>query len=65
MIKHLRKLNTVMFGKPTAQAYALNELAEAQRHLLVHQTAAEYNTHMAAFYSGVINRLTEYTKGQQ
>jgi len=62
MKKILRDLYTAMLGKPTAQAYALNELAEAQRQLLVHQTAAEYNTSMVAFYETNVARLTAYTE---
>ena len=62
MINHLRKLYNAMFGKPTAQAFAVNELAEAKRQLLVHQTTAEYHIHMVWFYETNIARLTAYTE---
>lgn len=63
MMNYLRNLYNTMFGSPTAQTYATHELAEAQRKLLVHQTASEYHSHMVTFYEVNVARLTAYTEG--
>ena len=61
----LRNLYNAMFGKPTALAYATHELAEAERQLLVHQTASEYHTHMVKFYQANVARLAAYTESPE
>lgn len=49
-----------MFREPSADSIAVRELEEAKRHLLQQQAAAEYAAKMVEYYSGLVNRLTEY-----
>lgn len=65
MMNILRKLYNSMFGQQTAHDYALDELAEAERQFLKHTSAAEYSTHVAAYYGGVMARLTTYIKSKK
>lgn len=46
-----------LYKKPSADTIAKEELEDAQRSLLIHQSAAEYNSQMAEYFQGVITRL--------
>jgi hypothetical protein len=53
-------LNT--FKKPNAKQLAQQELEEAQRQFLKHETAAAYNAKVAEYYSETVLRLNTYIK---
>lgn len=46
--------------KPTAKQMAINELAEAQRQILLHQAASKYYSKMTEYYQDTITRLTAH-----
>jgi hypothetical protein len=48
------------FEKPRAIALAMQELDEAERQLLVHQSATEYHNQLAAYYRNKVKRLRIY-----
>ena len=54
-----------MFITPTAIEMAIEELKEAQRTMLAHQTAEEYNRAMVQFDMERISRLENYINFQQ
>lgn len=51
---------TSLFRKPSALAIAAQDLEEAKRHFLRSVAAAEYHAFQAAYYQGVVERLTDY-----
>lgn len=55
----LELLNRFM-KKPTAKQMAMNDLAEAQRQILVHQAASKYHSKMTEYYQDTIIRLTAH-----
>lgn len=59
-MKNLFSLIKSTTSKPTARSMAEREFAEAKRQLLQHQSAAEYHTHMTAYYEQKILRLKAY-----
>lgn len=46
--------------KPSAKEMAINDLAEAQRQILVHQASSKYHTKMTEYYQDTITRLTAH-----
>lgn len=54
-----------MFGKPPAYKIAQKQLDDARRLLLEHQSAAEYHTHMSAYYTEAIVRLEKFLGPQE
>lgn len=48
------------FRKPSVKVLAQQELEDAQRQLLVAQSAYEYARTMAAYHEARIKRLTQY-----
>ena len=48
------------FKKPPATLVAMDNLEEARRQYLAHQSSAEYHTKLAEYYQVVIKRLEQY-----
>lgn len=62
----MQSLKTVMgsiFKKPTVNVVALHDLKDAEHFLLKEQAAAEYHAKMTEYYSGVVTRLSAFTRG--
>ena len=59
---NIRKGFSKILGNPTARVIATQELADAQRYLLLNQSKAEYYTQMNVFYRNTITRLEKYLK---
>ena len=51
-----------VFRTPTAEAMAVQELAEAKRGLLQAQSAQEYAAALIQYNSDRVSRLTQYIK---
>ena len=51
-----------VFKTPSALIIASRELEEAKRNLVATQATAEHAAKMVEFYSGVVNRLSNYIK---
>ena len=49
-----------LFRKPSALAIAATDLEEAKRHFLKSVSSAEFHAFQAAYYQGVVERLTDY-----
>jgi hypothetical protein len=49
-----------LFKKPPATLVAMDNLEEARRQFLAHQSAAEYHAKLAEYHQVVIKRLEQY-----
>lgn len=54
----------MLLRKPSAMRIATTQLDDARRALLEHQSAAEYHSHMSAYYAQAIERLESFVKAQ-
>ena len=56
-------LNNIIsyFRSPTARQLAQDELEESRRQFLKHQSASEYHSKLAQYYSENAKRLVKYT----
>jgi hypothetical protein len=55
----------MLLRKPSAIKIATTQLEDARRCLLEHQSAAEYHSHMSAYYAQAIARLEAFVKPQE
>lgn len=49
-----------LFRQPTAHELAVQQLEDAKRMYLKSVSSAEYHAFQAAYYQGVVERLTDY-----
>lgn len=52
----------MLLRKPSPTQIANQQLDDARRALLEHQSAAEYHAHMSAYYIQAITRLEAFVK---
>jgi hypothetical protein len=61
-MKLLRKIDEVLFSKPTAKEIATNDLEEHKRQLLKEIAAMHYHSRMVDYHYAVIAELQEQAK---
>jgi hypothetical protein len=56
-MKLLRRIDELLFSKPTAKEIAINDLEEHKRQLLKEISAMHYHTRMVEYHYAVIDEL--------
>lgn len=56
---------TQLFKVPSAHQIAIRDLKNAQRELLTAHATAEHAAKMVEYYSGMVNRLSQYVNTQE
>jgi hypothetical protein len=59
---YFKKLNTLLFSKPTAKEVAVSDLEEYRRLLLKEIAAMHYHQRMVDYYYAVIGEMQEQIK---